>query len=62
MKNYIVYKHTFPNGKVYIGITKMSPKQRWGNQGKGYYHNKEMWEAIKNMAGIIFIMKFYMKI
>ena len=46
-KNSIVYKHTFPNGKVYIGITKMSPKQRWGNQGKGYYHNKEMWEAIK---------------
>ena len=35
MKNFIVYKHTSPNGKVYIGITKQNPKQRWGN-GSGY--------------------------
>lgn len=35
MNNYIVYKHTTPSGKVYIGITCMSPEKRWKN-GKGY--------------------------
>lgn len=34
-KNYYVYKHTFPNGKVYIGITSLKPEHRWNN-GKGY--------------------------
>lgn len=33
--NYYVYKHTCPNGKVYIGITSMKPEQRWKN-GEGY--------------------------
>lgn len=33
--NYCVYKHTVPNGKVYIGITGMKPEQRWKN-GEGY--------------------------
>lgn len=32
---YIVYKHTTPCGKVYIGITSKTPSQRWQN-GKGY--------------------------
>lgn len=27
MENYTVYKHTFPNGKVYIGITKRAPEK-----------------------------------
>ena len=34
-KNYYVYKHTFPNGKVYIRITSLKPEYRWNN-GKGY--------------------------
>lgn len=34
-KNYCVYRHTFPNGKVYIGITGKKPKTRWAN-GVGY--------------------------
>ena len=39
--SYSVYKHTFPNGKVYIGITSQKPKYRWNN-GKGYTtKNKE---------------------
>lgn len=33
--NYIVYKHTSPSGKVYIGITKNKPEYRW-NHGRGY--------------------------
>lgn len=47
MENYTVYKHTFPNGKVYIGITKREPKVRWGPSGYGYYRNARMWDAIK---------------
>lgn len=32
---YYVYKHTFPNNKVYIGITSQTPNRRWRN-GSGY--------------------------
>lgn len=35
MKTYYLYKHTFPNNKVYIGITSQNPTRRWRN-GKGY--------------------------
>ena len=52
---YYVYKHTFPNSKVYIGITKQNPEKRWRN-GFGYTHNlflknaiqKYGWENIKH--------------
>ena len=33
-----VYKHTFPNGKVYIGITSCKPERRWQN---GYGYNRQ---------------------
>lgn len=33
---YTVYKHTCPNGKVYIGITCMNVADRWKCGGKGY--------------------------
>lgn len=33
--SWTVYKHTFPDGKVYIGITGMDPEKRWCN-GHGY--------------------------
>lgn len=47
MKNdYFVYKHTCPNGKVYIGITCQTPSKRWHN-GKGYYQNKYFTSAIE---------------
>lgn len=35
-KNYCVYKHTTPSGKVYIGITKNKATYRWGHDGNGY--------------------------
>lgn len=37
--NYCVYKHTVPNGKMYVGITKLKPLQRWAG-GFGYSQNK----------------------
>ena len=52
---WVVYKHTFPNAKVYIGITSVAPKERWKN-GKGYSKNtyvraaieKYGWENVKH--------------
>ena len=41
-----VYKHTSPNGKIYIGITSRNPLHRWNN-GKGYKTNKHLYNAIK---------------
>lgn len=47
MKKYFLYKHTFPNGKVYIGITSRSdPEQRW-LKGRGYQTQTLMYNAIK---------------
>lgn len=42
---FCVYKHTSPNGKVYIGITKDNPQNRW-RSGKGYYQNVHFIGAI----------------
>lgn len=46
MKTYEVYKHTFPNGKVYLGITSYGAKERWHN-GYGYRKQQMMWRAIQ---------------
>ena len=43
-KTWCVYRHTFPNGKVYIGASSQ-PIQRW-NSGKGYATNKKMYDDI----------------
>lgn len=40
-----VYKHIFPNGKVYIGITGQSLSRRW-QRGEGYKHQPQMINAI----------------
>lgn len=45
-KSYCVYKHTAPNGKVYIGVTRKKPSRRWNN-GKGYVRNKHFYSAIQ---------------
>lgn len=36
MNNWIVYKHTSPSGKVYIGITSKECNRRWRSNGSGY--------------------------
>lgn len=46
MSRYTVYKHTCPNGKVYIGITSSNPVVRWGKNGVGYKRNKHFFNAI----------------
>lgn len=43
--SFCVYKHTCPNGKVYIGITGQKPHRRWNN-GNGYACNEHFHRAI----------------
>ena len=42
---YSIYKHTCPNGKVYIGITNQEPEKRWCN-GFGYQKQSRFFSAI----------------
>lgn len=43
-KTFIVYMHTSPSGKRYVGITSVSPAKRWGYKGSRYIYakNKEI--------------------
>ena len=43
--SYCVYRHTCPNGKVYIGITGQNPIKRWSNGGH-YRGNCHFYNAI----------------
>lgn len=43
---YSVYRHTSPNGKIYIGITRRAVTDRWG-KGRGYKKNLYFWRAIQ---------------
>jgi group I intron endonuclease len=43
---YTIYKHTCPDGKVYIGQTKQEPKTRWCS-GYGYKNNERFFTAIR---------------
>lgn len=43
--SYCVYRHTCPNGKVYIGITCKKPQYRWA-EGYGYKNNEHFFRAI----------------
>lgn len=45
-RNFTVYKHTSPNGKVYIGITSQKPEYRWDN-GNGYRNQRLFYRAIQ---------------
>ena len=46
MNTYSVYMHTFPNGKVYIGITARNPIKRWGHNGQAYRYQPLVYSAI----------------
>ena len=46
-RKFKIYAHVNKiNGKIYIGQTSKSPKQRWDN-GKGYSYNNHFWSAIQ---------------
>lgn len=45
-RKYVVYKHTSPSGKVYIGITGRSTEARW-KDGRGYARHARFGAAIK---------------
>lgn len=45
-RNFCVYKHTSPDGLIYIGITGLSPSERWIN-GKGYKRNARFYSDIQ---------------
>lgn len=50
---YLVYKHTDPTGKVYIGITQNHPQTRW-NEGGGYEKQAKFYRAIQKYGWINF--------
>lgn len=50
---YLVYKHTDPTGKVYIGITQNHPQTRW-NEGGGYEKQTKFYRAIQKYGWINF--------
>ena len=43
--SYIVYKHTCPNGRAYVGITKQNLERRW-RSGTHYDYNRRFFLAI----------------
>lgn len=46
----LVYKHTFPNGKVYFGYTSYkNTNKRWGKNGDGY-KNQPVYDAIEHFG------------
>lgn len=45
-KTYTVYRHIFPNGKSYIGITCAKPYHRRWRSGSGYYSQPKIYNAI----------------
>ena len=55
MGKYCVYKHTAPNGKVYIGITRKSPVARWRKDGSGYKTSPHFYSAIEKYGWENFI-------
>lgn len=46
-RTFVVYMHTSPTGKRYIGTTYRKPKYRWGINGKNYSNNQYFWGAIQ---------------
>lgn len=49
-KTYVVYRHLFPNGKSYIGITSARPCYRRWKHGEGYRNQRKVYNAIKKFG------------
>ena len=45
-KTYVVYRHIFPNGKSYIGITSANPYYKRWKHGEGYRTQPKIYRAI----------------
>lgn len=45
MNKFVIYVHSFPNGKRYVGITSQKPEKRWAN-GHGYSSQPIVYAAI----------------
>ena len=58
--NYIVYRHTAPNGKMYIGITKQNTQRRW-RDGFGYQKQIRFFNAIIKYGWINFKHEILLK-
>ena len=50
IKLYCVYKHVFPDGRVYFGATSSAPWQKWVS-GSKYQKQKSMKDAIESIGG-----------
>lgn len=46
-REFLVYMHISPNGKVYVGLTSQKPEVRWGSGGIKYRRNKHFWSAVQ---------------
>ena len=46
-KEYTLYRHVAPNGKMYVGVTRTSPRKRWGANGIRYKSNPYFYRAIQ---------------
>lgn len=46
-RKYIVYKHSSPEEKVYVGCISTSPERRWGGNGCRYKFNNTMYDDIQ---------------
>ena len=44
--DWLVYLHTFPDGKKYVGITSKTAEERWGREGRNY-RNMYVYEGIQ---------------
>lgn len=49
-RTFVVYMHTSPTGKRYIGTTHRKPEYRWGVNGKNYSTNRYFWRAIQKYS------------
>ena len=56
IKLYCVYKHVFPDGRIYFGITSSSPWQKW-TSGSKYQKQRSMREAIDSVGGYDFFLR-----